>query len=186
MVSVAPAVACGQLTWITVILTSMNRANSRNEFHELLMEGCDYFVNNLDVSDFGVFGENVDAFQLPPRRTADVLVRSYFSTVHPFFPVLLQRDFIAQYQSYFETRHPPTGCIHWIATLNLVFALGALYGYSSRATFIGSDKDHVLYFLRSRILSQEPPQMFDLPTMDHVQYTTISGIYLFASCQMNR
>lgn len=162
----------------------MNRASSLDEFHQLLMEGCDYFANHLDVSDFGVFGENVDAFQLPPRETADMLVHSYFSTVHPFFPVLSQSDFIAQYQSYFETRHPPGGSIHWIAMLNLVFALGALYGY--QATFIGSDKDHVLYFLRSRILTQEPTQMFDLPTMDHVQCTTISGIYLLASYQMNR
>ncbi|KAL1963631.1 hypothetical protein VTN77DRAFT_7952 [Rasamsonia byssochlamydoides] len=167
-------------------LTTMNRANSLDEFHQLLMEGCDYFANHLDVSDFGVFGENVDAFQLPPRQTADALVNSYFSTVHPFFPVLSWHDFIAHYQSYFETRHPPGSSIHWIATLNLVFALGALYGSSCKAAFIGSDKDHVLYFLRSRILSQEPTQMFDLPTMDHVQYTTLSGIYLLASYQMNR
>lgn len=164
----------------------MNRASSLDEFRRLLMEGCDYFANNLDVTDFGVFGENVDAFQLPPRQTADILVRSFFTTVHPFFPVLSQRDFVAQYQSYFETRHPPRSSIHWIAMLNLVFALGALYGYSCKASFIGSDKDHVLYFLRSRILSQEPTHMFDFPTMDHVQYTTMSGIYLFASCQMNR
>jgi hypothetical protein len=109
----------------------MNRANNPDEFHRLLQESCDYFANHLDVSDFGVFGENVDAFQLPPRQTADFLIRSYFTTIHPFFPVLSQLDFITQYQSYFETRHPPGSNIHWIAILNVVFALGALYGLRS-------------------------------------------------------
>jgi hypothetical protein len=168
------------------ILANMNRTNSPEEFHRLLQESCDYFDNHLDVSDFGVFGENVDIFQLPSQQTADVLVRSYFATVHPFFPVLSQPEFIAQYQSYLETRHPPNSNIHWIAILNVVFALGALGEHRSQALYAVSDKEHILYFLRSWMLSQPPTQMVDLPTLEHVQYMTISGVYLFASNQMNR
>ncbi|KAL1860872.1 hypothetical protein Plec18170_001386 [Paecilomyces lecythidis] len=163
----------------------MNGAPSPEEFNRLLLEGCNYFLSYLDLSEFGAFGEKVDAFELPPRETADGLVDIYFSTVHPVFPILSKSGFMTQYESYWQALHPPGNSILWIATLNLVFAVGALYATLTKSAG-GGAMDHVLYFIRSRILSQEPTAMLDLPTMAHVQHTTLCGMYFLASYQINR
>lgn len=163
----------------------MNSAPSPEEFNRLLLEGCNYFLSYLDLSEFGAFGEKVDAFELPPRETADGLVDIYFSTVHPVFPILSKSGFMTQYESYWQALHPPGNSILWIATLNLVFAVGALYATLTKSAG-GGAMDHVLYFIRSRILSQEPTAMLDLPTMAHVQHTTLCGMYFLASYQINR
>lgn len=164
----------------------MNNAPSPEDFNRLLLEGCNYFLSYLDLREFGAFGEKVDAFELPPRETADGLVDIYFSTVHSFFPILSKSCFMRQYESYWQTLHPPENSILWIATLNLVFAVGALYASLTKYVGGGGEVDHVLYFIRSRILSQEPTAMLDLPTMAHMQHTTLCGMYFLASYQINR
>ncbi|KAJ9221346.1 transcriptional regulator family: Fungal Specific TF [Paecilomyces variotii] len=168
------------------VIDAMNNAPSPEDFNRLLLEGCNYFLSYLDLREFGAFGEKVDAFELPPRETADGLVDIYFSTVHSFFPILSKSCFMRQYESYWQTLHPPENSILWIATLNLVFAVGALYASLTKYVGGGGEVDHVLYFIRSRILSQEPTAMLDLPTMAHMQHTTLCGMYFLASYQINR
>lgn len=165
---------------------SFGSANRPDEFQKLLVESCHYFTDYYDLSDFGVFGENVSASQLPPRQTADYLVHTYFANIHPYFPVLKQHEFMIQYQSIFDIQHPPCGGVVWAGILNTVFALGALYSQRCRSPFAAGANGHVLYFLRSRILSQEPTQMNGLRSLEHVQYMAITSFYFFVSNQMNR
>jgi hypothetical protein len=164
----------------------MNWASSLDEFNRLLLQGCTYFLSDHDFLEYAVFDHDIDALQLPPKTTADSLVEAYFSTIHPVFPILSQREFMIQYHSYYQTRHTPNNSFLWVAILNMVFALSAIHAHYVQKAYRGSENDHIVYSIRSRLLSQEPTQASDLPTMEHVQLTTISGMFYIATCQINR
>ncbi|KAI9754449.1 MAG: hypothetical protein M4579_004717 [Chaenotheca gracillima] len=153
----------------------------------LLMDVATYHIIDLDLSEAGEHGQNVDPLAFPSREIADALVESYFTTVHPQFPIVMAPVFMVQYQSYWQTSWASSRSSNtWIAMLNLVFALGAIYGHSIRASWAGPELDHIQYFMRARILSLEPLGVLELPKMEKVQLTALTGMYLIASYQINR
>ena len=164
----------------------VNRIQGSQEFNRLLLEAAEYHITDLDLTEFGESGEHVNSWQLPTRTTADSLVQSYFSTVHPLFPILLAPLFMAQYEMYWQTSQSPPNAALWIAILNVVFALGAIHGHSTNAQWVNNGRDHLLYFVRARLLSLEPLAMLHLPSIEHIQLTSLFGMYLVASCQVNR
>jgi hypothetical protein len=164
----------------------MNRAPSLDAFNRLLLQECAYFSSDLDFSEFSVFDDDIDPLQLPPKETAHCLIEAYFSTIHSTFPILSQKEFMIQYHSYYQTTHAPNNSFLWIAILNMVFALGAIHAHYVQAPYRGPENDHIIYSARSRMLSQELGQMPDLPTMEHVQLTTISGMYYVTISRINR
>jgi hypothetical protein len=164
----------------------MNRAPSLDVFNRLLLQECAYFLNDLDLSEFSVFGDDIDPLQLPPKETADSLIEAYFSTLHPVFPILSQKEFMIQYHSYYQMTHAPNNSFLWIAILNVVFALGAIHAHYLQAAFRGPENDHIIYSTRSQMLSQELGQMPDQPTMEQVQLITIRGMYYITTCRINR
>ncbi|EFW20833.1 conserved hypothetical protein [Coccidioides posadasii str. Silveira] len=166
-------------------LAGMADEPSLNDIESLLVHDCTYFANDITQSQVSGISQSIDAaLQLPPKSTAELLIDSYFSTVHPVFPVIAERNFIPQYLSYRETTQPPNGSCLWLAILNVVFAIGALF--SERVRMPHEGLDHIVYWIRSRVLGQEPIQMINLPTMEHIQLLTISGMYCIASYQINR
>lgn len=153
-----------------------------DEFNGLLLQECTYFSNGLG---FGQFAQSVDAFLMPPKATADLLVHAYFATIHPIFPILSKRDFMVEYNAHFQNGEAPTENRFWLATLNVVFAIGALYFYYTDTPNNGFE-NHVVYWIRSRKLDQEPLHALNTPTVEHVQFSGITGMYLLASCQVNK
>ncbi|PGH28195.1 hypothetical protein AJ80_00085 [Polytolypa hystricis UAMH7299] len=168
------------------VLNGMNDTPSFDDFNRSLLLGCSYFLEEPELTEFTVYGQAVDALQLPQKSTADLLVKAYFKTMHPLFPVLSEKEFMIQYRSYWQTSHSPNNSLIWISILNIVFALGAIHAHRVGASYKGLENDHLLYALRSRALSQEPMHMPDLPNMEHIQLVTISGMYFVASYQINR
>lgn len=152
--------------------------------HQWLQE-CTYFSNGLDFTQFAEFAQPMDALLLPSKPTADLLVGAYFTTIHPTFPILSERVFMSQYHAYYGNREPPNRNILWVATLNVVFALGALYSHYIQ-TFEDGLENHAIFWVRSRTLGHEPIHMLNTPTIEHIQFTAISGLYLAASYQINR
>lgn len=150
------------------------------------MEDCSYFSNAVTGSRLSEVPQSLNAtFQVPPNSTGEMLIKSYFSTMHPFIPVIPQEDFIFQYQSYCKTTQAPNGSYLWVAILNVVFAIGALYTEYAQIP-CESAEDHSIYWMRSRILGQEPLQMVGVPTVEHIQLVTLSGMYCIATCQIHR
>lgn len=68
----------------------------------------------------------VDAHALPPFEIASRLFQHYSKTVHDWFP-FLPFAFEAQMRIYYTTPHQVSD--HWLATLNLVFAIGARHSF---------------------------------------------------------
>jgi hypothetical protein len=164
----------------------MIRASGSDEFNRLLWEAAKHHVSHLDVSEFGQAGELVNPFQLPSKEAADALVQSYFTTLHPLFPILLGPVFMSQYEIFWQTLETPPNTSGWLAILNLDFALGAVHGHTIDAGWVENDRDHVIYFIRARLLSMEPLEMVQVPGVETIQLTTLFGLYLAVSCQVNR
>jgi len=155
--------------------------------NRLLYETTSYHVNDLDFGEFGEFGEMVNPFHVPHRATEDVFVKAYFSTIHRFFPAVSGPLFLSQYETFWQTSQPPPETDHWLAILNLIFALGSLHTRSVEPNWVdNADRDHVLYFVRARLLTPEPLGMVDLPTIETIQVASLNGMYLIATCQLNR
>ncbi|KAJ8103135.1 fungal-specific transcription factor domain-containing protein [Lipomyces tetrasporus] len=135
---------------------------------------------NLDDLDLAV--ESVDLSSMPPRFIADKLIDSYFETVHPSFPILLEPLFRYQYDIFCAgyLNEAPT---QWLALLNLVFAISSIYGHHIKADFEGHELDHLQYYIRSKILK---PDVATPGDVQHVQYIALLSFYLFASSHVNR
>lgn len=136
----------------------------------------------MDLSSFGSYGEHAGQYRVPPKLIADALVYAYFTTMHPLFPIVLGPVFMAQYELFYQSSQPPPDSNLFLAILNLIFALGAVYGHYTHNDW----GDHLEYFVRSRLLSMEPLSMLHQPTLENIQVASLCGMYLVASHQINR
>ncbi|PWW71870.1 hypothetical protein C7212DRAFT_355049 [Tuber magnatum] len=143
-----------------------------------------YHLDDLSVS---IAGGDINPFYLPPKDAADQLLNAFFETVYPTFPIVLKVLFMAQYDAFFQYFFPPESSKRWLAMLNLMFAIGALYGRLINAEWKGeSELEHLRYFARARVLSLDEGSMFEVPDLQQVQVVSLAGIYLIASNQTNR
>ncbi|KAL1871548.1 hypothetical protein Plec18167_007108 [Paecilomyces lecythidis] len=169
------------------LLGKLDQTGDREEFSHLLASSCVYYLDDMDLDNFGEFGENVNAFQLPQRAVADALLDSYLATVHPFFPVIDEEEFREQYQRYWSIGSPLTeDILVWIATLNVIFSLGDLCAQALEMEWRGNPNDHTLYYIRSRLVLQDFVHTLDRTDLNHIRLDAMTGMYFFASNQMNR
>ncbi|KAJ9403950.1 transcriptional regulator family: Fungal Specific TF [Paecilomyces variotii] len=169
------------------MLETLDQIGDRQQFSRALASSCVYYLDDLDLDDFGEFGENVNAFQLPQRAVADALLDSYLTTVHPFFPVINEEEFGEQYERYWSIGSPLTeDILIWIATLNVIFSLGELCAQALEMEWRGKPNDHTLYYVRSRLVMQDFVRTLDRTDLNHIRLDALTGMYFFASNQVNR
>ncbi|KAI5852550.1 fungal-specific transcription factor domain-containing protein [Morchella snyderi] len=156
---------------------------TRND-DEYQFETPTYHLDDLSVS---IAGGQINPFYLPPKETADKLLNAFFSTVYPTFPIVLKKLFMAQYDAFFQSFFPPASSKRWLAMLNLMFAIGSLYGRLTNADWKKeSEIEHLKYFSRGRVLSLDEGSILEVPDLQQVQVVGLAGIYLIASNQTNR
>ena len=137
--------------------------------------------------DTSALGNQIDPYGLPVKSAADALVRTYFATVHPFFPIIDQASFSHQFDEYFTMSESETFKDRtFITTLQIVFAIGAVHAHRTGAEWAGDDRDHLLYFARARILGMEMGILSDMVHHGQVQVFGLSGMYFMATNQINR
>ncbi|KAL8831420.1 MAG: hypothetical protein Q9170_005301 [Blastenia crenularia] len=129
--------------------------------------------------------DNVQAYELPPRGTADSLLACYIERVHPFFPILGKTTFLKQYQAFFDNPKLNTGP-RWLAVLNLIFALGARYSQLVRARWRGLADEHHVYFSRAWLLGLDVDLIWAHTELQRIQITGLASFYLMATHQVNR
>lgn len=140
-----------------------------------------------DDMDTSIIGDQIDPFEMPIRSTADRLVDSYFKTVHPSFPVVDKAYFIEQYGQYFTVRDSENfGDKNFIATLQLVLAIGAVHAHLVGAEWAGDERDHLLYFAKARMLGIDTGILNDMAYLGQVQLFGLGGMYLIITDQLNR
>jgi hypothetical protein len=128
----------------------------------------------------------VEPYERPPRHTADLLFKCYLDTVHPSFPIIGKTTFVGQYRNYYsKTVQTGVNC-NWVAILNLIFAIGAIYSRLIQADWRGNEHDHLIYFTRARLLAFNADSILDHAGLQSVQVTGLMAFYLAAINQINR
>ena len=145
------------------------------------------FQVNTEDSDMSVVGDQIYPLELPIRSTADNLIQAYFTSIHLSFPLLNRNEFISQ---YIEVRKTPDLATYrdrtFIATLHLVFALGAVHAHLVDAEWAGDERDHILYIACARLLSVDSGILNDLCYLGQVRIFALGALYLLATDQINR
>jgi len=150
---------------------------------EMNLETPTYHMNDLDLS---VVGDQIDPFALPQKNIADELVRNYFDTVQPTFPILFKGLFMAQYESFYKFPFTPESSKRWLAVLNALFAIGAVYSHMVNPDNVEDEQDHLQFFTRARVLALDGGIVYEVADLQQVQVAGLMGMYLMATSQTNR
>ena len=123
---------------------------------------------------------------LPDMKIAQALMESYFGHVHPVFPIIHQEVFEAQHFNLFQLGVSSVST-KWLATYNLILAIGAVLQNIRGGTNLGHGCHHLDFFMRARILGAlDGGVLFEIATLQDIQTVTLTGMYLLASHQTNR
>jgi hypothetical protein len=145
------------------------------------ISSLNYFLDDSDIP----IPENIDVSVRPPQQMADMLVESYFRTIHPDFPIIGKEIFLNQYRSFYSNPNVRPGK-RWTAVLNLVFAIAAKHSNLLQSQPQGNYTDHLAYFARAWRLSMGSVGLFDHPNLQQVQVEGLAAFYLLSTGQVNR
>ena len=137
--------------------------------------------------DSSVVGDQLDPFDLPLKSIADALVKAFFRTVHPTFPILDEARFLQQYEQIPTSMaaNPMKNGL-FVSILQTVFAIGAVHAHVTGCDWVGDDRDHLLYFARARVLGSFSGLLSDSISIGQVQVLGLASVYLMATDQTNR
>jgi hypothetical protein len=144
-----------------------------------------YYVDDQDTINIAA-GNTVVVNGLPSKPVADNLVRIYFATVQPLFPIIEKRQFLRQYEEVYQTYRLDHYDKGFLSMLNLVFAIGQTY--SDLINDWSEDRNtHIEYFFRARILGAlDGGLVYKVGTLQEIQIMGLSGLYCLGTKQANR
>ncbi|KAF3930189.1 hypothetical protein ABW20_dc0101189 [Dactylellina cionopaga] len=127
-----------------------------------------------------------ECFELPERQVVDILLDAYFGTVHLAFPIVFKPKFLQEYEEYMERQVQPQPIRTWLASLNVMLAIGSVYAQLTDASWKGGSNDHLVFLAKAQSLFFSNGILFHNPDQRQVQALGILGIYLLATKQINR
>lgn len=134
-----------------------------------------YFYLDSNSAELQV---KVDLYELPPMAIAEKLLESYMKTIHRSFPIV-PVGFEDQCRRYFNAVRSeqrfwvPDG---WLATVNMVFAIGAYHSHLVGAEWQGEKRDHLSYMTRAlRLMGPWP--FATAPDLSIIQVTGLLSFY---------
>ena len=140
-----------------------------------------YHCDDLSLS---ITDLQVKKYEMPPEHIADTLLKCYFNTVHPTFPIVSCTVFAEEYKNHVS--NPTAQNDSWLAILNLMLAIGSRYSHLIRAEWKGIEGDHLIYFTRARFLGFNGDSVLGHAELQRVQVTGLMAFYLMSINQINR
>ncbi|KAH7071816.1 fungal-specific transcription factor domain-containing protein [Paraphoma chrysanthemicola] len=119
-------------------------------------------------------------YVLPGRRQADKLLSLYWDMVHPLYPFLEKRQFLAQYETLWVHQEDDTEDPVFLCSLNLLFALSSQLNGDMCPTERHSSAD--VFFGRAK----EYLDVWHLQNLQSVQMLLLMSIYLQSLCELNQ
>ncbi|KAF2502541.1 hypothetical protein BU16DRAFT_554598 [Lophium mytilinum] len=141
-----------------------------------------YFMDDESV-DISV----EDPFYLPAPHLAKHLYYCYMSTVHQSFPILSRNEIDLDFNSIFsESAQQNRNSFKMLATLNLVFAIGAKFSYLANGDLHVGEHDHLRYSTKARKLGITESTFIAHPDLERVRILGLLSFYLFSIGQVSR
>ncbi|KZF22426.1 hypothetical protein L228DRAFT_239393 [Xylona heveae TC161] len=153
--------------------------------HDVSISESTYHLDDMTILPT----EQVDAYELPPIETAELLFKCFLDNVQFAHPFLGEHTFKSQFDKYLaslrssEILQPGP---KWLAILNLVFAIAAKYSHLVKAAWRGDERDHLIYFTRARMLAMDGDGLLSHPDLQQVQVAGLLAFYLITINQINR
>jgi hypothetical protein len=134
---------------------------------------------------------DVNPREMPPYETGEMLLLCYTATVHDSFPLLDKRRVMSEFYAHYSTvgsGRPTPLCDKMRGTLNLVFAIGAVYSHLINATWQADARDHLIYHSRawSLLLKDNTASAYTHPDLFRIQTTAALALYYLAKGDVNR
>lgn len=144
--------------------------------NSLRLSNFNYHVDDADL--LSVDEDFLNPFEWPGPTIARRLAVTYFSVIHPCIPIIDSRAFWARFESLpltgpgtFEDRCD-------LATINLVFAIGAQFNYATNVEIYRVKFDHLTYYARARALGLDHRVPYDHPNLAQVRAMGLLTVYL--------
>ncbi|RAL06494.1 uncharacterized protein BO97DRAFT_419369 [Aspergillus homomorphus CBS 101889] len=144
------------------------------------LASLNYHLDNLVMAE-PTYG---DLYAMPPKPWADQLLQTYFSSIHPTFPLLLEPLFCQQYENAFRSRvsTPPQS---WLVIFNLVLAIGAK-SFQLRQEHWDENLDDRILVSRAIALNAKHNSVLEYVELQQVQVRTLFALYYLVAGQINR
>ncbi|KAI8933954.1 hypothetical protein NX059_008728 [Plenodomus lindquistii] len=119
-------------------------------------------------------------YVLPGRRQADRLLSLYWDMVHPLYPFLEKRQFLAQYETLWMHQEADTEDPVFLCALNILFAISSQLNRDMSPTERHSSAD--VFFERAK----ESLDVWHLQNIQSVQMLLLLSIYLQSLGELNQ
>ncbi|KAJ4377691.1 hypothetical protein N0V83_000520 [Neocucurbitaria cava] len=128
---------------------------------------------------------------LPPRRVADEYIKSYWTHVHPFYPILHQPTFMEKYNKVWnnhdfeapDSSETVDSLRFFFSIFNAVLALGCQHSKRTNATLYGNGSANTFFERAQQLITHESP---DYASLQLVQSLVLAAQYLQGSDKINR
>jgi hypothetical protein len=147
-----------------------------------------YHTEDADIEIFDT--SDTSPFDWPNPKEADALVKLYFDHVHETFPILDKAMFMLRYHGFSRgIRDLSKEDVIWLATFNVVFAIGAVYLH---LTIEDKDRnrnlhhDHLIFFTRAKALYLDQGLLYEDARVPTTCALGLLSLYFLATCRLNR
>ncbi|KAL8718912.1 MAG: hypothetical protein Q9225_004015 [Loekoesia sp. 1 TL-2023] len=132
------------------------------------------------------FGEHSEPYELPMKASADSFVATYFSTVHPSFPIISRAEFLRNYEEFFASSIPvkPSDSA-FMPMLHLVLAIGAIHAYVTRAPWVRDERSYLWNFARAKAIVLDT-YVLRAKALEQVQLCGLGGLYYLITYEVNK
>ncbi|KAF2106648.1 hypothetical protein BDV96DRAFT_457194, partial [Lophiotrema nucula] len=166
-------------------LDASRRHQEKDASSPVRIASSTFYLDNAGID----IDYTIDAYGMPPMDTARRLFDAYMDTVHDSFPILPKTSFTDQFQQYCASvarGRPISVPEKWLATLNLVFAIGAQYLHLTDAVWRAGQWGHEIYHYRAHVLGIMGSPLVSNPDLMQVQITALLGFYFMSIGRVNR
>ncbi|KAL4984856.1 fungal-specific transcription factor domain-containing protein [Aspergillus falconensis] len=177
--------SASEIAWLQELGGKVNRLTMQVDQHcspniDDSAAAMNYHLDHIQISQT----VPADPRSLPPKPWATTLLRIFFDSVHPSFPVVNKSLFIIQFEQAF-TSSAAQAPRKWLAVLNLVLALGSRY-YQELEPDSGRDVDDRVFLSRALALATTPGLCTSYAGLHQVQIELLLAIYYLATGQVNQ
>lgn len=138
------------------------------------------------IMEASMFGEHSEPYELPMKASADSFVGTYFSTVHPSFPIISRAEFLRNYKEFFDSSTPvkPSDSA-FMPMLHLVLAIGAIHAYVTQAPWAGDERSSLWIFARAKATVLDT-YVLRAQALEQVQLCGLGGLYYLITYEVNK
>ena len=153
--------------------------------HEAGFTFSSYHVEDADVEY--VDTSSINPYDWPEYSLANILVQEYFDHTHHAFPILDRAEFMAKYRSFVRGNNQLNASdLIWLGTLNVIFAISAVFGDLANREDEGHVDDHLIYCARAKALCMGESFLFQDARFSTISFLGLISLYYISICKMYR